>query len=63
MVLDSFAHGDAACNHGLVICEVKHEKVSFVAKNLGNGKGSFLSDPTVSQMQICQSLIVFNTLS
>ncbi len=62
MMLNSLTDGDAAGYHSFVIREIEHQKVSFVTKNGCNGQSSFLTDTAISQMKICQSLIMLNTL-
>ena len=59
-MLDRLANGDAAGDHGPIIGQVEHKQVPFVAEHSGNLHRAFLSDLAVSEMQVCQRLVVFD---
>ena len=61
-MLDGLADSDTAIHHGLIVREVKHEEIALVAEDFCYCECAFLTDPTISQMQVGQRLVVLDAL-
>ena len=47
-MLNGLADSDATVDHRLIVGQVEHEQVAFVAEDTSNGQCAFLADTAVS---------------